>query len=166
VARAHGLLEPSGRLWARLLTGLRVLIGVQFVVVGLVPKFVFQDATAASFDRWGVPAADLIVYAVGLVEVVGGMALVAGWRTRLTAFVLTVDMAGALGTAGRVDGGIHLIAPPLLAALLILIAVAAEETPPRRPNGGRERAWRAESDPALKMTALAARPSSIIVGAR
>ena len=46
-----------------------------------------------------------------------------GLATRLGALVLCVAMLGAVATAGRVDGGFHLVAPPVL-ALFCLVLVA------------------------------------------
>ncbi len=143
-----------------MLTAVRVLVGLQFVAVGLVPKFILHDQTVASFDRWGLPAPELFVYAVGSLEVVGGLALVAGVAPRWAAVALTVDMAGALLTAGLVDGGIHLFAPPILAALLILIAVRGGAWPARPALGRRPSSSPAGSDPPPKMTSLAEPPLS------
>ncbi|MBA3370642.1 MAG: DoxX family protein [Thermoleophilaceae bacterium] len=142
-----------------MLTTVRVLVGLQFVLAGLVPKFLFHGQTVASFDRWGLPAPELFVYAVGSLEVVGGLALVAGFVPRWAAAVLTVDMAGALLTAGLVDGGVHLLAPPILAALLILIAVRGGAWPVRPALGRHSRSSAAGSDPPLKMASLAEPPS-------
>ena len=58
-----------------------------------------------NFTRWGLPAPGLFVYAIGIVEVVCGLALVLGIATRWAALVLALDMAGATLTAGLVDGG-------------------------------------------------------------
>ncbi len=160
MARAYGRVAPAGRRARALLTILRVLVGLQFVLSGLVPKFLFHGQTVASFDRWGLPAPDLFVYAVGSLEVVGGLALVAGVAPRWAAAALTLDMAGALLTAGLVDGGIHLLAPPILAALLILIAVRGGARPARPALGRRPRSSPAGSDPPPKMACLAEPPSS------
>jgi putative oxidoreductase len=142
------------------LTTVRVLVGLQFVLAGLVPKFLFRGQTVASFDRWGLPAPELSVYAVGSLEVVGGLALVAGVAPRWVAAALAVDMIGALVTAGFVDGGVHLVAPPILAALLILIAVRGGAWPARPALGRRPRSSPAGSDPPPKMASLAEPPSS------
>ena len=78
---------------------------------------------AMDFDHYGVPLADVAVYLVGVVELIGGLLLVVGLFTRLAALILAVDMVGAIATAGRVDGGsFHLgVAPTLLVAMLFLL---------------------------------------------
>ena len=78
---------------------------------------------AMDFDHYGVPSADVAVYLVGVVELIGGFLLVVGLFTRLAALLLAVNMVGAIATAGRVDGGsFHLgVAPTLLVAMLFLL---------------------------------------------
>ena len=52
-----------------------------------------------------MPVPDLAVYAIGMIELVGGFLLVVGLCTRPTAAILAATMVGAIATAGRVDGG-------------------------------------------------------------
>ena len=58
-----------------------------------------------------------------MLEIVGGVLLIAGLLTRPAAALLAGDMAGAIVTAGRVEGGaINLVlAPTLLVAMLFLL---------------------------------------------
>jgi putative oxidoreductase len=88
-----------------------------------VGKFVHHGAESAALDRYGLPYPDAFTYGVGLVELVGGAMLVAGLGTRLAAFALACDMAGAITTAGRIEGGpVHLgLAPTLLVMMLLLL---------------------------------------------
>ena len=74
------------------------------------------------FDRYGVPAPAVAVYLVGVVELMGGLLLVAGLFTPRRR-VLGADMIGAIATAGRVDGGtFHLgVAPRCSSAMLFLL---------------------------------------------
>ena len=58
-----------------------------------------------------------------MLEVVCGLLILLGLATRLGALIVGVDMLGAVATAGRVDGGPHLVVPPVL-ALLCLVLVA------------------------------------------
>lgn len=104
-----------------LLTVIRVLVGLFFVSAGI-PKLLNHDMVVASFTHWGLPAPGLFVYAVALLEVIGGLALALGVATRWIALLLAVDMIGAILTAGLVDGGMHLVAPPILGLLCALIA--------------------------------------------
>jgi putative oxidoreductase len=104
----------------------RVAAGVVFVSFSF-GKFVHHGAEAAAFDRYGITFPDAATYMVGGVELVGGLLLVAGLATRLAALALAPDMAGAIATAGRIDGGpIHLgLAPALLATMLVLLWAGA-----------------------------------------
>jgi uncharacterized membrane protein YphA (DoxX/SURF4 family) len=91
----------------------RILVGLVFVFTGL-SKFASHASATRHFRHWGLPAPSAFSYGVGLVELVAGVILVLGLAPRLAALVLTVDMLGAMATAGRIDGGQHLIVPPLL----------------------------------------------------
>jgi putative oxidoreductase len=108
----------------------RLLAGAVFVGFSL-GKFVRHDAEAAAFDRYGIPLADLSTYLVGCLELVGGVALVLGVAVRPFAVLLACNMAGAVLTAGRIEGGpVHLVlAPALLVAMLYL---ALKGAGPRR----------------------------------
>ena len=65
-----------------------------------------------------------------------------GILPRFAALVLGLDMLGAILTAGRIDGGPHLILPPLLGVLCLIIVIAGggrwalvdriDPAPPRR----------------------------------
>ena len=103
-------------------TAVRVIAGVLFVTFSI-GKFSDHMSEATDFERYGVPLADVTVYVVGLVELIGGLLLVVGLFTRLAALILAANMVGAIATAGRVDGGsFHLgVAPTLLVAMLFLV---------------------------------------------
>jgi putative oxidoreductase len=105
---------------------LRIVAGAFFVSVS-VGKFVDHAQEAMDFDRYGVPVPDVAVYAVGVIEVVGGLLLVVGLLTRPAAGLLALTMIGAISTAGRVDGGsFHLgVAPTLLVVMLVLLWTGA-----------------------------------------
>ena len=98
-------------------TVLRVALGVFFVQTGA-GKFLNHDAYVRRFERWGLPAPELTTYATGSIEVVMGLSLIVGWLVRPAALLLIGTMAGAVLTAGRVDGGRDLWLPPLVAVLL------------------------------------------------
>jgi putative oxidoreductase len=103
-------------------TAVRVIAGVLFVTFSI-GKFSDHMNEAMDFEHYGVPLADVTVYVVGVVELMGGLLLVVGLFTRLAALILAVNMVGAIATAGRVDGGsFHLgVAPTLLVAMLFLV---------------------------------------------
>jgi putative oxidoreductase len=104
----------------------RIVAGAFFVSVSL-GKFVDHAQEAMDFDRYGIPVPDVAVYAVGVIEVVGGLLLVVGLLTRPAAGVLALTLIGAIATAGRVDGGsFHLgVAPTLLVVMLLLLWAGA-----------------------------------------
>ena len=115
----------------------RIVAGLVFVLFGLA-KFVFHDYEVAEFARFGFPGADLLVYGVGALEVVGGAALVAGRVVRPVAALLAVNMLGAVSTAGVTVGGpIHLgLAPALLLTMLFLVWAGGG-----RRDGGARAHW-------------------------
>jgi len=114
------------------LTIVRVLVGLAFIGSGLFPKLIAPAMTIQSFERWGLPAPEVFVPVVGVLELVCGAALVLGVLTRYAAILLAANMVGAVLTAGLVDGGMHLVAPPILAAVSLLIALL---------GGGRLQLW-------------------------
>ncbi|MGL5849151.1 MAG: DoxX family protein [Phycicoccus sp.] len=100
---------------------LRIVVGLFFVLTGSM-KFVIRAEEVELFERWGVPLPELTVLGTGIVEIVGGITLAAGAAMPLPAVLLGGTMIGALATAGRVDGGQHLILP---SALLVVLATIA-----------------------------------------
>jgi putative oxidoreductase len=107
---------------ARWTVVLRSLSGATFVVFG-VGKFVDHASELASFKAYGLPAPELFVVAVGALELLGGLALIAGWRVRLWAVLLAGDMVGAIIVSGAARGEpVSLtLAPALLVAMLVLL---------------------------------------------
>lgn len=95
----------------------RVVAGVLFVVFG-VPKFTDHARWVADFGTYGLPESSLLVYGTGLVEVLGGLALVVGVGVRVVAAVLALVMAGAVLGGGVVGGNPAslTLAPALLVA--------------------------------------------------
>ena len=103
--------HPALRL-ATLAAGL-VLIGF-----GLT-KFVNHAVEVESFRTYGLPSPDAFVYLIGVIEVVGGAALVTGRGIRLAAPVLAADMLGAIAVSGVGEGEwISLTLAPLLLAIV------------------------------------------------
>ncbi|MBT2513776.1 DoxX family protein [Arthrobacter sp. ISL-30] len=79
------------------LTLLRVIVGFIFAAHGLQKFNEFTIAgTQAAFTQMGVPAAQLVAPVVATLEVVGGIALIAGVLARVFAALLALDMLGAL----------------------------------------------------------------------
>ena len=114
----------------------RIAVGLFFVSAGL-PKFGASAAWIADFTRWNVPLPELAVYGVGALEVLGGLVLALGVATRLVAALLAVNMAGAVLLAGLIDGGQHLVLPPILGAVTALVALrggGAWQLRPTKPS--------------------------------
>ena len=90
-------------------------------------KFADHAAEAMDFDRYGVPVPDFAVYAVGTIELICGLLLIAGLLTRPAAAALALTLIGAIVTAGRVEGGsFNLgVAPALLMVMLLLLWVGS-----------------------------------------
>lgn len=73
---------------------LRVALGVMLLAHGLLKLFVFTPAgTAAFFGSIGYP--EILAYPVMFGEIAGGLALIAGFQTRLAALAATPILLGA-----------------------------------------------------------------------
>src|SRR5262249_9628178 len=118
----------------QLLRAVRVISGVVFVVFGA-GKFVNHSSELASFRDYGLPAPEVFVIAVGVVELVGGALLIVNRLVKPAALVLAADMVGAIVVSGFAKGEpISLtLAPALLIAMLALLAVR------RGQESGRQR---------------------------
>jgi len=101
---------------------LRLLSGGIFVVFGI-GKFVNHGSELASFKSYGLPAPEAFVIVIGVIELVGGLLLIAGVVTRPAALVLAGDMIGAIVVSGIAKGELIslTLAPAELAAMLVLL---------------------------------------------
>lgn len=106
---------------------IRLIAGLTFIAFGI-GKFVAYDDELAAFERYGLPFPEAMVYAVGVVEIVGGALLVAGRLLRPAALVLAANMLGAIAVSGIGEGeAISLtLAPALLLAMLALLRIDAQ----------------------------------------
>jgi putative oxidoreductase len=78
-------------------TLLRVTSGVWFLLHAGLKIFVFTPAgTAGFFESIGLPA--FLAYVVIAAELLGGIALIAGFKTRLVALGLSVILLGSIYT--------------------------------------------------------------------
>jgi putative oxidoreductase len=100
----------------------RLAGGAVFVVFGA-GKFTNHASELASFRQYGLPAADALVYVIGVVELVGGVLLIIGLATRPAAIVLAGDMVGAIIVSGIGRGEVVslTLAPAELALCLFLV---------------------------------------------
>lgn len=79
---------------------LRVVLGVAFIAHGY-SKFAVMgiDGVAGFFASIGIPMALFMAWVVALVELLGGIGLLLGVGTRLSAFLLSIIMIVAIFTA-------------------------------------------------------------------
>ena len=79
------------------LTVLRVVTGLVFFMHGYVKVFEWGfGGTAAGFEQMGIPLAAVAGPMVGLLELLGGLALMAGLATRWVSIPLAVTMLVAI----------------------------------------------------------------------
>ncbi len=78
---------------AAILVG-RVLLSLMFILAGY-SKLTAISATAGWFGSIGLPVPTVTTVVVGLVELIGGLAILVGFQTRLAALVLAVFTAAA-----------------------------------------------------------------------
>lgn len=120
VATAFGTSEHPAARWA---PPVRWVSGAIFVLFGI-GKFANHAHEVESFESYGLPAPDAFVYLVGILEIGGGLLLVAGLATRLVALALAGNMVGAIAVSGIGEGEVLpslTLAPALLLAMLFLI---------------------------------------------
>jgi putative oxidoreductase len=79
------------------LTVLRVVTGIVFFMHGYTKVFVWGfEGTAAGFQQMGIPLAGIAGPFVGLLELLGGLALIAGLATRWISIPLAFTMLVAI----------------------------------------------------------------------
>lgn len=65
----------------------RILLSIMFILAGY-SKLTAIAGTAGWFGSLGIPAPTLVAIAAGVVELVGGLAILVGFKTRIAALVL------------------------------------------------------------------------------
>jgi len=101
---------------------IRLVAAGVFVIFGI-GKFVNHASELASFRLYGLPAAGAFVYAVGALELLGGLLLAVRRIVVPIALALAGDMLGAIVVSGLAHGEIIslTLAPALLVAMLLLV---------------------------------------------
>jgi putative oxidoreductase len=117
---------------------LRLASGGVFLAFGL-GKFVNHASELASFKSYALPAPEVFVVAIGVIELVGGLLLIAGVLTRPVALSLAGDMVGAIVVSGVAKGELIslTVAPAELGAMLLLLwtGPGAQSLSPSPPLG-------------------------------
>lgn len=103
----------------------RLVVGMVFVAHGGQKVFVTGlGAVGGGFAQMGVPAGELVGPLVGLVELLGGLAIMTGLMTRLAAMGTTVVMLGAIGLVHLPNGYFNSEFPLALLITSMALAVA------------------------------------------
>ena len=76
----------------------RVLLSILFIIAGY-GKLTAISATAGWFGSIGLPMPTVTTVVVGLVELLGGLAVLIGFQTRIAAIVLALFTLGATAVA-------------------------------------------------------------------
>ena len=107
---------------------LRIVAGVVFFMHGYQKLFDNGiSATQTGFDMMGAPLPDVTAVIVTFLELVGGIALIAGVMTRVVAALLAVDMVAAFAIVHQengffaANGGFELVL--LLAGVAVTLVV-------------------------------------------
>ncbi|SDT31166.1 DoxX family protein [Actinoplanes derwentensis] len=106
----------------------RVIVGIVFIAHGW-QKFNEWglDGTSAAFGQMGVPLPTVSAWFAAIIELAGGVALVAGLAVPLVSLLLAVNMIGAFlivhitNGVFVADGGFELVAVLAAAALLFTV---------------------------------------------
>jgi len=126
--RWAGLLlgDSSPGRYKRLAAGVRWGSAAVFLAFGA-GKFANHASELASFRHYALPAPGAFLYAVGVLEIVGGLLLATGLLVRLAALTLAGDMVGAIVVSGigRGENVSLTLAPALLVAMTLLIWTGA-----------------------------------------
>jgi putative oxidoreductase len=102
----------------------RIATGLIFLGFGIA-KFVNHRVEVDSFETYDLPSPDAFVYAIGAIEVLGGVLLVLGIGVRVAAFVLAGDMVGAIIVSGIQEGEpISVSLAPALLVVMITVLLA------------------------------------------
>ena len=74
---------------------LRLMAGGVFLWEGML-KFVFANQGVGRFTKLGIPAPELTANFIGILEIVGGILIIAGFLTRFIAVPLIIEMIVAM----------------------------------------------------------------------
>lgn len=89
-------LSPLGRLAGLAPLFVRLIAGVIMAAHGLQKLQAGPAGFGQALTQMGVPAPTLMAYVVTLVELLGGILLIVGFLSRLSALLLTIDLVVAI----------------------------------------------------------------------
>jgi uncharacterized membrane protein YphA (DoxX/SURF4 family) len=104
------------------LRALQVFLALFYVIVSAVPKLIAHPSAVEGFDKLGWGSAGM--YAIGVLELAGGVALLIPVLQSVAAIGLSALMAGAFVVQLTVHGGENAATPLILIVPLVLIAWA------------------------------------------
>ena len=85
--------QTSGGASLAVLVG-RVFLSIMFIFAGY-SKLVGIAGTAAWFESLGIPVPTLAAFGSGIIELVGGLAILVGFQTRIAAIVIAIFTVAA-----------------------------------------------------------------------
>jgi uncharacterized membrane protein YphA (DoxX/SURF4 family) len=104
------------------LRALQVVLALFYVIASALPKLIAHPSAAEGFDKLGWGSAGM--YAIGVLELAGGIALLIPVLQSVAAVALSALMAGAFVVQLTVFGGENAATPLILIVPLALIAWA------------------------------------------
>lgn len=105
---------------------LQVILGLFFVIASALPKLTADASAVEGFEQIGFGL--WFMYAIGLLELAGGIALATPWLSGLSALSLIALMIGAFITQLTVFDGQYAATPLLMILPLALIAWGRRDT--------------------------------------
>ena len=103
----------------------RLAVGVIFIAHGGQKIFVTGlSGVGSGFAQMGIPAGEVVGPLVGLVEFMGGLAILMGLMTRLAAIATTIVMCGAISLVHLPNGYFNSEFPLALLITSMALAVA------------------------------------------
>ncbi|MGW7662675.1 DoxX family protein [Streptomyces sp. NPDC054756] len=113
---------PRGRGARIALRGLQIMLALFYAVASALPKLIAHPSAAETFDRLGWGSTGM--YAIGVLELAGAVALLIPVLQSVAAIALSALMVGAFIVSVTALGGENAATPLILVVPLALIAWA------------------------------------------